>query len=329
MRTGRVIQIGAAVLGAIAAGTAWALQRGTKEEQNATVAGDVLLPTVGVRLQKPDGFEEATDFDGIQQASSSASVMVVRIPGPYAEVTRGFDAAQLKTRGMTLKFKHSATFDRVPGVLLAVTQSASDTLFAKWIGVFGSAEETFLVTATFPQEKAIELSDTLKAVVLSAKRDKPAQGKTAPPADAGLPFTVSPGPKLKRTVGMGKMLLFTKEGVVPAKSPSDPLFVVAPSVNDSPIDGDRAAFARRRLGQTANTTEVILTSHKPVTINGLPGYESEATGRDEKTGTQIALYQVMLFDSQGYILMQGLVGQNGARTYLPEFKQAAHSFARK
>lgn len=283
----------------------------------------VSFPAAGVKLVRPSGFDDAENFHGFQQPSTQSSVMVMMIPGPFSETTRGFTAEQLKTRGMTLRSKANIAIDGNAGVLLSVTQNAYGTEFAKWIVAFGNENETTLVTATFPKSEETNLSNQLKAVVLSTKIDD----APAPPPGADVGIAIVPSANLKITRGVGKMLVYTKDGTIPAKSPEDPLFIAAPSLSNVPIDNKRK-FAVQRLFQTAHTKIGSVTSNNEITIDGLDGYEILAEGEDADSGTPLRIYQVVLYDDGSYILMQGLVGANVANHYLPEFKTMARSLTR-
>ena len=283
----------------------------------------VRFADAGVKLVRPDGFDDAEKFHGFQQQSSQSWVMVAMIAGPFSEITAGFTAEQLKTRGMTLGSKENVQIDGNPGVLLHVTQYAHGTEFAKWIAVFGNERETRMVTAMFPKSNEAVMSSQLKAVVLSAKAD------VAPPPTPGtdVGFAITASKKLKLTRGIGKMLVYTKGGVVPAKSPEDPLFVAAPSFSKTPIH-DKSQFAVQRIFQTAHTKIISVTSNSKITIDGLDGYELVADAEDAGSGASLTVYQVMLFDNESYILIQGIVGAELRGEYLPEFKTMARSLAR-
>jgi hypothetical protein len=283
----------------------------------------VSFPAAGVKLIRPSGFDDAENFHGFQQPTTHSSVMVVMIPGPISEVTRGFTAEQLKTRSMTLRSKNNVEIDGKSAVLLSVTQNAYGTEFAKWLLAFGNETETRMVTATFPQSEEANLSDELKAVVLSTKIDDTAAA--TPSADVG--FAIDAPAKLTPTRGIGKMLMYTKDGAIPAKSREDPLFIAGPSLSKVPIDNKRQ-FAVQRLFQTAHTKIGSVTSNNEITIDGLNGYEILAEGEDADSGTPLRIYQVVLYDDGSYILMQGLVGANVAEHYLPEFKTMARSLTR-
>jgi len=294
----------------------------------ASPAGDqdqyISFPASGVKLVRPDGFDDAENFHGFQQPSTQSSVMVVMIPGPFSEVTGGFTAAQLKTRGMTLVSKENVEIEGNKGVLVSVTQTAHGTEFAKWIVAFGNEKETKMVTATFPKDHEAELSAQLKSVVLSARLDV-----TPPPtpgADVG--FTIVASEKVKLTRGVGKMLAYTKDGVIPAPSPEAPLFIAAPSLSQVPI-ADKRQFSVQRIFQTAHTKITSVTATNAITIDGLDGYEIVADAEDADSGIPIVVYQVVLFDDKSYILVQGLVGTRFREEYLPEFKAMARSLTRQ
>lgn len=284
----------------------------------------ISFPAAGVKLIRPDGFDDAENFHGFQQPSTQSSVMVLMIPGPFSETTGGFTAEQLKTRGMTLVSKTNVEIDGNTGVLIGVTQTAYGTEFAKWIVAFGNEKETKMVTATFPKAHKDKLSAQLRSVVLSVRLDISAP--PTPGADVG--FTIAASDKLKLTRGLGKMIVYTKDGVIPAKSPEDPLFIAAPSLSKVPIQ-DKRQFSVQRLFQTAHTKISSVTTTNAITIDGLDGYELVADAEDADSGTPLIVYQVILFDDDSYVLIQGLVGAKVSAEYLPEFKAMARSLTRK
>ncbi len=277
-------------------------------------------PTAGVKLVRPRGFEDAENFHGFQQQSTQSSVMAMMIPGPFLEVTRGFTDEQLKTRGMTLLSKESIKIDGYSGMLVGVSQTAYGTKYTKWIVAFGDDKKTRLVTAVFPSSKKRRLSDELKAVVLSARADE----SPPPPSGSDVGFEIVASSRLKLTKGIGKMLMYTRDGAISKGSPGDPLFIAAPSLSKIEID-DQRQFAMQRLLQTGQTRISSVRFNSEITIDGLVGYEMVASGEDADSGTPLSVYQVILYDGGSYILMQGLVGSELLGEYLPEFKAMARS----
>lgn len=286
-------------------------------------AGDVFFGDAGVTVAQPEGFQVAGDWDGFGQRSTGASVLVVTVEAPFEALAAGFTAENLTAKGWTLLSRETVDLDGQPGVLIHFSQPAQGQTYLKWSLMFGSAASAKMVTGTFPEAHADTLSAPLKAAVLSAR---PGGSGTAPEAP-GLGLDLTPGPALVLHEGMSGALLYTKDGTVPPSSPSDPLFIVAPSLGSTVIR-DSEAFAEQRLYQTAHTEIEAIRSTKPIRIDGLDGFETLATAYDEASRTPILVYQVLLVDGQSYVLIQGLVGRELESLYLPVFQAAARSLVR-
>lgn len=306
------------------AAIAWIPLLATPAKLKAQVAKEapslVTFPDVGVAILQPSGFETAESFYGFQQPSTGASVMVLAIPGPFAEVTQGFTKTALAEKGMTLHSKELTQVKGQAGVKVYFSQQAYGQEFLKWAVLFGDTKRTTMVVATSPKSHAPKLRNSLQSVLQSVE---PAKTAASP-----LPFKIDVGGLSQvQGVATGNTALFTRDGTVPVATPNDPMFVVALSIGDVRV-GNRKEYARRRLFETAQTEIESVQSTTPVTIDGLEGYELIATGKDHKSQTPLMLYQVMLFpDEGGYILMTGLVGEEQAKSYLPQFKTMASTFS--
>lgn len=284
----------------------------------------VAFPEVGIALAQPQGFEKADSFYGFQQPSTGASVMVLAIPGPFGEVTKGFTKTALAEKGLTLHSKEPIQIDGQSGLQIHFSQKAFGQEFLKWVVLFGNIKQTKMVVTSVPQSHAAELNNSLQTVIrsISTTQKNAAKVETLP-----FQLEVAPSLSLVEDVANGNTFLFTKMGTVPTTSSEDPLFIVAFSLGDVLVVGNRKEYARQRLFDMAETDVESLQSTTPVTIDGLKGYELIAIGKDQKTQTPLSLYQVMLFpDDGGYILMTGMVGQDQAKRYLSQFKAMAETF---
>ena len=284
----------------------------------------VSFPACGIKIRQPEGFEKDDSFEGFGNPETQSSIVAMSFAGPYSKVTAGFTQDQMKAQNWTLLSREDVEVDGLPGILVHFEQPAGGKVFLKWSLVFGDDRKTTMVTATFPKSHEEELSARLKSAVLSARIDRAASSD----AGADLPFTISASPKLKLTPAISNMLAYTKDGVIPAKSPKDPMFGVARALGKVVV-GDKPQFAERRLRGTARTKGLVVQSTDAITIAGLDGYESLAEAEDVKSGTPLIVYQVILFDEGSYILMQGLVATELRDEYLPEFKAMARTFQRK
>jgi hypothetical protein len=284
----------------------------------------VSFPALGLKLIRPEGFDDAENFYGFQQPNTQSSVMAVRVAGPYAQITAGFTAEQMKTRGMVLNSKENIEIAGKSGILVGVEQAAYGIDFSKWIVAFGNESETTIITATFPSEYKLQLSEQLKTVVLSAIDDD----STSIESSNEIGFSIIASDKLRLSQGVGKMLLYTMDGDNMKKAPDDPLFIATPSISAVEIS-DQRQFAVRRLFQTAHTRVGSVVETNPITIDGSNGYELLAEAEHSESGTPLRLYQVILFDGNSYFLMQGLVGTKLQADYLPEFRRMARTLTRK
>ena len=277
-----------------------------------------------VALAPPPGFVPSSRFPGFERADLQSSVMVTEIPGPVADVSRGMTAAHLATRGMTLISSTRQLVDGREAVLLKVSQPAGGMTVHKWMIVVGDARTTVMIVGMFPKEHEPQIGDAMRDSLLTAR-----WGAAAAPPDhfEGLSFRISPTTSLKIAGRMSNMVMLTESGQMGPQGPTAALFVVGTSL--APVDlSDLKAFAVTRASQTKQLKGLRVSEHGATAIGDETGYELVAEGTDIATGRLVTLYQVVLPDPQGYVLMQGMVASQRAATMVPEFRQAAQTFRR-
>ena len=93
--------------------------------------------------------------------------------------------------------------------------------------MFGDETGTILLTANFPQQLENSLSQLIKNSLLSAKWGK----NRAVDLFADLNFAIENPPSLKFAGRVLNILAYTRDGVIPIKTPEEPLFVVGQSLN--------------------------------------------------------------------------------------------------
>jgi hypothetical protein len=274
-----------------------------------------------VILTAPKGFVVADRFPGFMSEETGASIMVSELPAPFTEVTKDFNAGGFKKQGMTLLSQTNASYGAHNGVLISAAQSARGVDFLKWLAVFGDDKTTYLVTASFPKEEEKDLSDVLKKSLTSARLS----ATDADPIDA-LTFRVSPTNDMKIAKIIGNGILLSKGGLFPAKSIDTPIFVVGASASKGLQIPDKKVFAESRLQKVATLRDVQVKTTEPIAIGGLDGYESTADALDADGGSKMIVYQVVLFDVDGYYAMQGIATEGAGKVQLPTMKLIARSF---
>jgi hypothetical protein len=283
----------------------------------------VRVPGTSVSLAPPAGFVSSARFPGFERADAQASIMVTEIPGPFAGLTAGMTRSGLASRGMTLLSSTAPVFPGQRALLLHVSQSAGGTDFLKWMLVLGDAKASVMVVGTFAKTAEAELSEAIRAAVMSTRTS------AASPPDhfEGLPFRVSGTPALKIAGRMSNMLLLTESGSMKAQGPDGALLAIGSSV--APVDiSDLPSFAEARAKQTKQLKGIRVLQQGPTTLDGSAAHELVAEGTDTATGRVVTLYQVIMPDGQGYVLMQGMVASGRAAVMIPEFRRVAASFRR-
>jgi hypothetical protein len=287
------------------------------------VAQAVRVAGTSVTMTPPDGFSPAQRFPGFERADLQASIMVTELPTPAAQMRRGMTKDALATRGMTLIASTLHRMDGEEALLLNVSQSAAGGEYLKWMLITGDRRKTIMIVGTFPRSAESDLSDPIRTSVLTA------HSSAAAPADPleGLQFRVTPGGILKVAGRMSNMLILTESGNMGPQGPDSALLAVGSSIAAVPID-DLRAFSETRAKQTAKTTGLRVVSGQALTIDALDGYELVAEAADDATGKPVTLYQVVLPDGGGYVIMQGLIATARAAVMVPEFRRVAATFRR-
>jgi hypothetical protein len=286
---------------------------------------DTAIPGTRVSLVPPTGFTPAAQFSGFWQESIGSSIMVTEFSGPLSEVSSGFlNSSELAKRGMALLNKREVNVNNESGLMLHLRQNALGTEYRKWLLIFGDEKESVIIAATFPKELEGNLSERMKASVLTAKWDRE---RKVPPTE-GLNFTLTEKGEIRLAKRIANSLLYTKSGVFPSKTVDDPLFIIGQALSKLDIE-DKEQFAKSRLSQTATITDVEIEQFGQVTVDNLSGYEIFAKGNDKESGSSMLVYQMVLYEGQSYYIMQGLVSSKHGQTYLPAFKEMSRSFRRK
>ena len=261
--------------------------------------------------------------------------MIVTLPAPFEKTTAGFDEQAIKSRGWKLWSSNQSSFNGRGEMLVHFEQSANGSVYLKWLRAFGDQTKTTIVTATFLKDQEQAVSAVLRATVLSAQVDS---GKSNDSSETTVttgtksetnPFglTLGESSKLKLAPAIANALLYTTDGTIPIKSPSEPLFVVVP-VNVLIAESERESYAEQRVSKTADFKNPLLKSNESIELAGLSGFETIADGTDAKSGTPLVLYQVVLFEDNRCLVLQGMVGAELADEYLPEFQKLSRGLQR-
>lgn len=284
-----------------------------------------LVPGTRVRLAPPPGHSPGKGFLGYQWEETGASLLILEMPAPYAEVGAGFDAEGMAKKGMTLLEASDARFGVHEGKLVHATQRAQGVEFEKWMAVLGDERRTVMITANFPQVLAEELSAPFKEALLGATWDPKLE---IDPFEI-LPWTITAPKGLKFAANMGTTLIFTENGEVDQKAtPASPRLMVSPSIGNAKIV-DARKFAESRLRKLPGFGSLELESSTEFSAGGRAGWEIVATAVDEPSGVEIVLHQILLVGDGEYHLFVAQSGREQRETWLPRFRACAASWKLK
>lgn len=282
------------------------------------------VPGTKVSLTPPNNFKRSTQFPGYMMQETGSSIMVTEVPGPFREVSKGFNKRSLATKGIKLIDRKNIRLNGQDAILLNVSQSAYGTEFLKWMVVFGDESETVLVVATFPERFEGELSESLKASVLTARWRKNAETDFF----EGLTFRVSEKGKLKISKKMGNNIILTLDGDFPPQSKDDPVVIIGSSMTEDGNIANKKAYARERLNKTVSIKSIQTLNEEDVLIDGLSGRKILAKARDSDTNTERFVYHTLLYTNDGYYIFQGISGFSKRNEYEAIFGKILKSFKR-
>ncbi|WP_432670966.1 hypothetical protein [Flavobacterium sp. SM2513] len=252
-----------------------------------------------ISIIAPKEFAIATSFLGFQQAETNSSVLIMDIPGPFAEVSKGLTKENLLKQGVQVETIESVILNGVPGVLITAEQTAYDVVFRKYSLAFGTDKESILINGIAPKGN-LELEQAVKDALLSTVYHA---DKVLTPLDS-VDFEISTeGTDFVFAKSMSNMLVYNRDGKIPSETDDKASLVVAKAFSKVEI-ADKKEFATNRIKmlpvQITKINAVV-----PIVVHGLSGYEITAEGVDRKTGKKEQAYQVMLFVDKSYYILFG------------------------
>jgi hypothetical protein len=133
---------------------------------------------------------------------------------------------------------------------------------------------------------------------------------------------------MKITKVIGNNMLLSKGGVFPAKGTETPVMVIGASASKGLEILDRKLFAAERMQKISSLENIRLNVTDAVRIDGLDGFESLGVATDVESGSAVEVYQVILFDEDGYYVIHGITSEQVGAAQLPIFRQIAGSFTK-
>jgi len=269
------------------------------------VAGELVFPP-GLRI----GLEPAGDlklsrqYPGFEDSDRHVIVAILDLPSSaYHELENAaFNNSQ---RDLGNVKRESFPFGSGIGFLISGSGQQNGVPVHRWsllAQAVGSAVQnlTMLINVEVPDSAQSVYSDEVIRKMLASVtfRQAPIQEQLSL-----LPF------KLGELAGFRVMQVLPTGSVILAEDTADnssgqPFMIISLERGGPAEAGDRATFARDLLA-TAPVRDLTLQSAEPMRINGLPGYEIRAQGKDP-TGASVSVVQWLRFGGGGFLRVIGV-----------------------
>lgn len=271
----------------------------------------------------PGSYSVSNNFKGFQNPLDPTSmIMIVEIPGPYSEISKGFNFEMLKSKGMELKTKKETNISNFKALLIELDQPANGMIFSKHILIYGNEKSTTLINGIYLKD-SLQLGEKIKQSVFSTFIDT--NLKSDPRASLSYSLNENTG-ALKFKAVMGNGMLFNRDLKTPTESTDKATLLVDKSFGAIEIE-NKKLFCISRLKKYPNDYSVIPSKGiNEVEIDDLKGYELFAKNNDK---VDEEMYQVILFDEGGgYFLFVGTY-LTSSHQAIVDIKNIINTFKRK
>jgi len=276
---------------------------------NLPTEDHILVKGTNINMIPPKDYIESTNFKGFQNPNDQTSmIMIVEIPGPFNEISKGFNAEMLASQGMKLISKTEMSIDEYKGYIIDLEQDANDLTYAKNILIYGDDKSTTIINGVF-LKNSTETEIKIKECINSTVIDKRVEVNPREALDYVLDENIG---NLVFVNVIGNGFLFNRDGKMPTQSDDKATLITDKSYGETKITNNKL-FCVSRLKKYPNEYQIIDEKGvNEIEIDGLKGYQLYAKKLNAENEL---LYQVILFQEDGgYYIFIG--------TYLEEKENA-------
>jgi len=267
-------------------------------------------------LAPPEGFVIADRFNGFQNNTTGATIMVNEIPEYYNKIIAGLTSEAFLKQKIVINKTEKVQFNNAEATLFSATQTQSGIDFEKLMLVFGSGKNTILVNGIYPVSFKEESEEVIrKAIFTTVFND-------ATFNEANAIFDINPtGTDFKRVKYDVNSSVYSTDSI---GVPNAPLFILSNSV-DKVSKENRKTYAESRIMSLPRGEQNKILTVKEITLDSLSGYEIIAEGKSS-TGLPQLVYQVIVYNEQeDYYIMVGTATKN-KDIQLQTFRKLASTF---
>jgi len=283
----------------------------------------IQIEGTNIFMVPPISFESSSNFKGFQNPNDQTSmIMAMEIPGPYSEVSKGFNSEMMKKQGMELKTKKEIKVAEFNGLLIELDQSANGMVFSKQILIYGNEKSNTLINGVYLKD-SLQLGEKIKQSVLTIFVDL--ETESNPREVLNYSLNENKGSlKFKAVIGNG--MLFNRDLKTPTESIGKATLLTDKSFAKVEIE-NKKLFCISRLKKYPDDYSVIPSKGiNEIELDNLNGFELFAKNNDKENEE---MYQVILFDENGgYYLFIGTY-EIGSEQAISDIQNIIQTFERK
>lgn len=280
----------------------------------------VQISGTNIFMIPPPSFQPSKRFKGFQSPTDQTSmIMVLELPAPFLEASKGFTSATLSKKGMQLKDKKEIKVGSYDALLIALEQQAHGFTFVKQILIYG--DHTFTVLINGASLKDSPVRKKIKKSILTTFVDTKTKANPREALDYSLNEKAG---SLQLHSVVGNAMLFNRDLKTPTQSKDKATLIADKSYAQVSIK-DKKAFCLARLKKYPNGYS-LTSGIDEVQIDNLKGFQLFAQSDLDPNET---MYQVILFDNKGgYYIFVGTYVNNNKKAFY-DIRNIIRTFKRK
>lgn len=282
--------------------------------------------SAGLKVHQPVGMKVSDLFTGfVSENSEAAQATFVIMTNPFSmeESTSNLVSEELRNENTKILFNKDVKVDGKTGEFYLTRQPFQNIELAKYTLVFGDDDFSWIVTASFDVENEESIAEPLLTSLLNLQiSDTP----RLPPGE-DVDFQLTPN-RLILTDGFIDKVVFTVSGIYPVHDSKQPVFQAGKTLANF-SEAKHEQMAANLISPSRLFKVNMISSKRPVEIDGLKGFEFVVVGEDLTNGEPLWLYSTTLFGDNDTYLFHGWVSSDNQENYITDFRALTESFKRK
>jgi hypothetical protein len=283
----------------------------------------IQIKGTNIFMVPPTSFESSSNFKGFQNPNDQSSmIMAIEIPGPYSEVSKGFNSEMMQKQGMELKTKKEIKVAEFDGLLLELDQSANGMVFSKQIIIYGNEKSSTLINGVYLKD-SLQLAKKIKESILTTFVDSKIESNPREALNYSLNESVG---SLKFKAVKGNGMLLNRDLKTPTESVDKATLLTDQSFSKIEINNEKLFCISRLMKYPDDYSVIPNKGINEIEIDNLKGFELYAKNNDKENEE---MYQVILFEKTGgYYLFVGTY-LAGSEEAISDIKSVIMTFERK